>query len=261
MIDWALLCGSLLLTIAVWWGATGIIAWLIGRSVDSYPTLLRGTLVLGVIALAAVLATRNLQSVAGAALAFLGAIGIWAGIEVSFLTGRVTGLPPRAEATPTAHGWRHAIEAVRVILWHELLIIGVVVVVAGMTIDADNRVALGTLLLLWLMRSSAKINLFLGVRNLGEAFLPQHLAHLLRYMQHRRMNFLFPFSIALGSAIVWLLGTRALQAESGFAASGYAILATLAALAVLEHILMVLPLQSERFWRWSLANRQGASRP
>lgn len=93
MIDWALLCGSLLLTIAVWWGATGIIAWLIGRSVDSYPTLLRGTLVLGVIALAAVLATRNLQSVAGAALAFLGAIGIWAGIEVSFLTGRVTGLP------------------------------------------------------------------------------------------------------------------------------------------------------------------------
>jgi len=80
-------------------------------------------------------------------------------------------------------------------------------------------------------------------------------------MQHRRMNFLFPFSIALGSAIVCLLGTRALQAESGFAASGYAILATLAALAVLEHILMVLPLQSERFWRWSLANRQGASRP
>jgi putative photosynthetic complex assembly protein 2 len=111
------------------------------------------------------------------------------------------------------------------------------------------------------MRSSAKINLFLGVRNLGEAFLPQHLAHLLRYMQHRRMNLLFPFSIALGSVIVWLFGTRALQAESGFAASGYSVLATLAALAVLEHVLMVLPLQSERLWRWSLANRQGASRP
>lgn len=261
MIDWTLLCGTLLLTVAVWWGATGIIAWLIGRSVESYPSLLRGTLILGVIALVAVFATRNTQSVAGAALAFLGAIGIWAGVEVSFLTGRVTGLTPRAEADPATHGWRHAIDAVRVILWHELLIIGVVATVAGLTIDSGNRFALGTLLLLWLMRSSAKINLFLGVRNLGEAFLPKHLTHLLRYMQHRRMNLLFPFSIALGVVIVWLLGTRALQADSGFTASGYGILTTLAALAVLEHALMVLPLQSERFWRWSLANRQGASRP
>jgi len=259
MIDWALLCGSLLLTVAVWWGATGIIAWLIGRSADTYPALLRGTLALGLIALAAVLATRNMQSVVGATIAFLGAIGIWAGIEVSFLTGRVTGLTPRT--TTTAHGWRHAIEAIRVILWHELLIIGVVTVIAALTIDADNRISLGTLLLLWLMRSSAKLNLFLGVRNLGEAFLPQHLTHLLRYMQHRRMNLLFPFSIALGSLIVWWLGSQALQADSGFAGAGYGILTTLAALAVLEHVLMVLPLPSERFWRWSLANRQGASRP
>lgn len=258
MIDWALLCGSLLLTIAVWWGATGIIAWLIGRSVDSYPTLLRGTLVLGVIALAAVLATRNLQSVEGAALAFLGAIGIWAGIEVSFLTGRVTGLPPRAEATPTAHGWRHAIEAVRVILWHELLIIGVVVVVAGMTIDADNRVALGTLLLLWLMRSSAKLNLFLGVRNLGEGFLPPHLQHLLGFMRHRRMNPLMPLSIAIGALIAWRCGSAALAAASMHDAAAYSILATLALLAVVEHLLMVLPMPAESLWRWSLANRRAA---
>ncbi|MBU3671931.1 MAG: DUF3623 domain-containing protein [Sinobacteraceae bacterium] len=261
MIDWTLLCGSLLLTVAVWWGATGIIAWLIGRSVDTYPSLLRGTLALSIIALAAVLVSRDLQSVAGAAVAFLGAIGIWAGIEVSFLTGRITGLTPRASAKANGYGWRHAIEAIRVILWHELLIIGVVALIAALTIDADNRLALGTLLLLWLMRSSAKLNLFLGVRNLGEAFLPQHLAHLLRYMQHRRMNLLFPFSIALGGLIVWWLGSHALQADSAFAGAAYGILTTLAALAVLEHILMVLPLQSERFWRWSLANRQGASRP
>jgi len=261
MIDWALLCGSLLLTVAVWWGATGVIAWLIGRPTASYTALLRWTLALGLVALGVVVATRNLQSVAGAALAFLGAIGIWAGIEVSFLTGRITGLTPRPESKPSSHGWRHAVEAVRVILWHELLIIAVVAVVAALTVGADNLVALGTLLLLWLMRSSAKLNLFLGVRNLGEAFLPQHLTHLLRYMQHRRMNLLFPFSIALGGVIAWLLGTRALQADSSFAATGFGILATLAALAVLEHALMVLPLQSERFWRWSLANRQGASRP
>lgn len=261
MIDWTLLCGSLLLTIAVWWGATGLIAWLIGRSADTYPTLLRGTLALGIIALTAVLATRELQSIVGAVGAFLGAIGVWAGIEVSFLTGRITGLAPRASATAHSHGWRHAIEAIRVILWHELLIIGLVAVVAALTIDAGNRLALGTLLLLWLMRSSAKLNLFLGVRNLGEAFLPQHLAHLLRYMQHRPMNVLFPFSIVLGGLIVWWLGSQALQADSRFAGAAYGILTTLAALAVLEHVLMVLPLQSERLWRWSLANRQGVSRP
>ncbi|MFM8517718.1 MAG: DUF3623 family protein, partial [Nevskiaceae bacterium] len=111
MIDWTLLCGSLLLTVAVWWGGTGLIAWLIGRSIETYPSLLRGTFAVSVIALVAVLVSRDVQSVAGAALAFLGAIGIWAGIEVSFLTGRITGLTPRASAKAHGHGWRHAIEA------------------------------------------------------------------------------------------------------------------------------------------------------
>ncbi|NDB26262.1 MAG: DUF3623 family protein, partial [Gammaproteobacteria bacterium] len=36
------------------------------------------------------------------------------------------------------------------------------------------------------------------------------------------------------------------------------ILATLAALAVVEHLLMVLPLPAESLWRWSLANRRAA---
>ena len=36
-----------------------------------------------------------------------------------------------------------------------------------------------------------------------------------------------------------------------------ALLATLALLAVFEHLLMILPLPAEHLWRWSLANRRG----
>ena len=258
--SWSQHLAPMILTIVLWWGSTGIIAMLVGRAPKTYPRLIILSSLLGLAGLATLFALREITSLSSAFASLIAALAVWGWIEVTFLTGKITGPSVARPAVDTALLAR-ASAAFTAILWHELLIAATVLLVAVALIDQANDLGLRVLLLLWLMRSSAKINLFLGVRNLGEAFLPQHLAHLLRYMQHRRMNLLFPFSITLGSVIVWLLGTRALQAESGFAASGYSILATLAALAVLEHVLMVLPLQSERFWRWSLANRQGASRP
>jgi putative photosynthetic complex assembly protein 2 len=41
-----------------------------------------------------------------------------------------------------------------------------------------NQVGTGTFAVLWVMRISAKLNLFLGVRNLSEELLPPHLAYL-----------------------------------------------------------------------------------
>jgi len=77
------------------------------------------------------------------------------------------------------------------------------------------------------------------------------------YLRQRTMNLLFPFSIALASLLAWQLGDRALSAEMPFEAVGYSLLAMLAALALLEHWLMVLPIPADLLWRWSLANRRG----
>ncbi|WP_163591818.1 DUF3623 family protein, partial [Klebsiella pneumoniae] len=48
---------------------------------------------------------------------------------------------------------------------------------------------------LWLMRLSAKLNVFLGVRNLNEQFLPEHLRYMHSYFRQRSSNALFPVSV------------------------------------------------------------------
>ena len=48
----------------------------------------------------------------------------------------------------------------------------------ALTRDGANQVGLWTFVILWAMRQSAKLNVFLGVRNLSEEFLPEHLRYL-----------------------------------------------------------------------------------
>lgn len=254
--SWSLQIMPALAALFLWWGLTGLIAWLVGKPTGTYRLLMLGASVVALLSLVTITQVTAVATSTGAWLGFIGALGLWSWIETSFLTGWITG--PRKTLRPGgATGWLHAFDAVAAILWHELAIILVVGLVALISIGAPNQIALYTLLLLWVMRSSAKLNLFLGVRNLGEVFLPKHLAHLVGYLRQRTMNLLFPFSIALASVLAWQLGVRALSAELPFEAVGYSLLAMLAALALFEHWLMVLPIPADLLWRWSLANRRG----
>jgi putative photosynthetic complex assembly protein 2 len=73
------------------------------------------------------------------------------------------------------------------------------------------------------------------------------------FFRKRRMNALFPFSITISTVITVVLVQRAIDpAASAGDATGYSLLASLMALAILEHWFMVLPLPSEALWRWSL---------
>ncbi|GMA76251.1 hypothetical protein GCM10025880_26680 [Methylorubrum aminovorans] len=116
--------------------------------------------------------------------------------------------------------------------------------------------ALWTYGLLALMNASARLNLFLGVRNLHAEFLPPHLGYLACYLSRRPMNPLFPFSVTLGTAATVLLARFALEeAAAPHTVTGFALLATLAALATLEHWFLMLPLPSAALWNWSLPGR------
>ncbi len=253
--NWATHGAPLLLTLALWWGSTAMIARLIGHTPRSYPRLLLLATLLGVAGLSLLVGLRDNTSVAGAVGALVGAIAVWGWIEVTFLTGKVTGLLPTRSAEDEGL-IRRAGRAFTAILWHEILIALTVAVAVFLLSGRDNDLALLVLLLLWLMRSSAKLNLFLGVRNLGEGFLPPHLRHLLDFMRHRAMNALMPISLLAGIAIAWYFGAASLSAASDYEAAASTILSTLAVLAVVEHLLMVLPLPAESLWRWSLANRR-----
>ena len=63
-----------------------------------------------------------------------------------------------------------------------------------------NQTGWWTYIVLWSMRLSAKLNLFLGVHNLSESFLPTHLRYLQTYFTRRACNWLMPFSVIAGTA-------------------------------------------------------------
>jgi putative photosynthetic complex assembly protein 2 len=125
-----------------------------------------------------------------------------------------------------------------------------------LTWGAPNQFALWTLLVLWIMRLSTKFNVFLGVPNLTEEFLPNDLAFLKSYFRKRPMNLLFPVSVTLSTVATCGLIAQAATGTTDFAIAGYTMLAALMALAVLEHWFLVLPLPVADLWRWGLSSRR-----
>jgi putative photosynthetic complex assembly protein 2 len=146
------------------------------------------------------------------------------------------------------------------VLWHELAILVVGVAILVVTWDAPNQVGTGAYLVLWVMRTSAKLNLFFGVRNLSEAFLPAHLAYLESFFRRRPMNAFFPFSVVAASVVLLMLVNFASSPLTNPAqVVGATLVATLLGLAIVEHLMLVLPLDTTALWRWAIRKRQGAS--
>lgn len=236
----------------IWWFSTGLVLLL-----DRLPhgALRWGHWLSSLLALAAFVAlahTAGEATVANAYCAFTCALLVWGWHELSFLSGWVTG--PRKTALPTGlSGWPRFVESVRAILWHELAIIAVGLAMVTVTWGQPNQVGTQTFLVLWVMRTSAKLNLFLGVRNLSEEFLPPHLAYLQSFFRRRAMNALLPFSVLGASAVlIWLVMGAADPATPAAAVVGTALVATMLALAIVEHLLLVLPFPSTALWRWAL---------
>lgn len=240
----------------LWWFGTGAVLYLDGLPRRTYPWTLAGASLLAAAALALIGTTRDATGVTGAHVGFAAAVAVWAWNEVLFLTGTVTG--PRRTARPLGDiGWRHFRNAAETVIYHELALAGSAAVIAALTLGGSNRVALWTFLTLWAMRLSTKLNIFLGVRNLGESFLPDHLAYLASYFRRAPMNPLFPVSVALTTALlVGLVATVAAPGTDAAFAVGLTLIATLVGLALLEHWFLVLPLDPATLWRWGFKSRE-----
>jgi putative photosynthetic complex assembly protein 2 len=128
--------------------------------------------------------------------------------------------------------------------------------VIALTWGEANQVGTWTFMILWGMRLSAKLNVFLGVPNLSEEFLPEQLHYLKSYLAKKPMNLLFPVSVTVSTVIAALLVRSALAADaSAFEVAGFVFLAALLALAILEHWFLVLPLPDAALWSWALRSR------
>ena len=240
-----------------WWFSTGLILWLDGLPRRTFPWTMTAATAVCVAGLVGLAVSSAQTSVASAYCAFTCALLVWAWQEVAFLLGYVTG-PRRIAADPTLTGWPRAWQAFLTVLHHELALLVLGGLVLAVSWGQPNQTGWWTFAILWAMRQSAKLNVFLGVRNLGENFLPPHLAYLASYFARKRMNALLPVSVlggALVAAPLWGLATAAPLRADAFGATAAALAASLLSLAILEHVLLVLPLSTEGLWRWGMRSR------
>jgi putative photosynthetic complex assembly protein 2 len=239
-----------LFAIAIWWLGTGVVMLLDGMPRSTFRWSLGISTAIAAGALVCIAKSAGNTSVAGAYAAFTCAVLVWGWHELAFLTGWLTG-PRKHACSAPLHGPTRFNEAVLTILWHELALIAMGGFIAALTWGAANQVATWTFALLWVMRLSAKFNLFLGVRNRGEEFLPPHLLYLASYFRRRRINALLPLSLIVGTAVAVALVAAAIAA-TGAARIGLLLVASMLVLALIEHVLLVTPLPPTLLWRWAL---------
>ncbi|MGF7162920.1 putative photosynthetic complex assembly protein 2 [Rhodoligotrophos appendicifer] len=250
----AYLC-PILFALFVWWFSTGAIIYLDGLPTRTFKWSMMGATALFAAALYGLWVSADDTTVNGAYIAFASALLAWGWHEISFYMGYVTG-PRKHACRDGCKGWAHFGHALMASLWHELAIIVSFVVILALTQGGANQIGVWTFVILWWMHESARLNVFLGVRNLNAQFLPEHLAYLKSFLNNKPMNLLFPFSVSISTVICSVLATEAVLAETAFETAGFTFLATMMALAILEHWFLVLPIPAETMWNWSMKSRE-----
>ena len=245
-----------LFALFVWWFSTGVIIYLDGLPRRTFRWSMIGATAVLALSLWRLEAGAADTTVRGAYVAFTCGLFAWGWQEISFYMGYVTG-PRTQPCAEGCSGWRHFGHAIQTSLWHELAIIASAAAVVALTWGQPNQIGTWTFMVLWWMHQSAKLNVFLGVRNLNEEFLPEHLTFLRSFLTKKPMNLLFPVSVTVSTVICALLAQAALApGATAFEAAGYTFLATLMALAILEHWFLVVPLPAARLWSWGLRSRE-----
>jgi putative photosynthetic complex assembly protein 2 len=248
-----------LFALLCWWFGTGAILWLVRRP----PAAFRRSLLVCSALLALSLWTTHLsmqaQTVANAYLGFASVIVMWAWHELAFLTGWLTG-PRRVPLAPGAQGWERFRQSTGVVIWHELALLLNFGVLLAMQQGQPSHVALCTFAILWCMRFSAKLNLFFGVPEVGELYLPRHLQWLGSHFQRRAsISAFFLLSVGLACGVwgwmVWQLGSG--QASM---TTGWVLLAALLGLAIVEHVIMVFAVPLQRLWGWAMGGHSAVVR-
>ena len=244
-----------LFALFVWWFSTGIILLLNNLPARTFRWSMLGGTAVAAAACYGLAVSSAQASIAATYCAFTCAVLIWGWHEMSFFMGMLTG--PRQHACAAGcKGWRHFGHGIQACLYHELAIIATAVLVIGLTHGAINQVGLWTFVVLWGMRQSSKLNVFLGVLNLNEQFLPPHLRYLGSFFSQKPMNVLFPLSVTVSTIVSVVLVNSAIAADGdSVRAAGFTFLATMTILGLVEHWFLVLPLPFAELWAWSIAAR------
>jgi putative photosynthetic complex assembly protein 2 len=234
-----------------WWFSTGAILMLVRRPKAEHGWLLACGAVGAMVAMGGAIASAHDTGAGAAYTGFLAALCVWGWHEASFLMGVLTG-PRRLPCPPAASGWTRFRLATLTVLHHEIALALTALALVALTWGAPNQTATATFLVLFVMRLSAKLNLFLGVPRYADEFFPPHLAHLKSYLPRRAFNALLPFSLIGAGALAAFFLQRALATGD----IGLALVFALTALAFIEHVFMIAPVSETALWRWAVPRRE-----
>ncbi|MFN3819066.1 putative photosynthetic complex assembly protein PuhE [Blastomonas sp.] len=246
-----------LVVLIAWFGSTGVVAWLANRGKDTFARSISWAGFAAGICLCVIVYVGHGHGASGpdamdAYISFGAALVIWGWLELTFLTGIVAG-PRRIVSDPLARGWRRFSDAAATLIYHELAIAAVMVILVSLTWDSANPTGTVIFSLLFALRLSAKLNLFVGVPNMSDEIMPGHLEYLKSYFGPRRLHGALAFSLVALLALSLYLGMRALAAPAdSFAAVSGTLVFTLAALGSLEHLFLALPFRDGALWRWAI---------
>ncbi|MDG5493313.1 putative photosynthetic complex assembly protein PuhE [Niveispirillum sp. BGYR6] len=246
-----------LIAVIVWWLSTGLVLAMVHRTerggwgpgqVMPVMTLFGGAGI-GLMWFGAGEVTP-LGSYAG----FFGALLVWAWHEAAFLTGVLMG-GRAGECPPSLAGFARFRAAWEAICDHEIAILITGFALWFALADRPNLFGLAAFGLLWGMRISAKLLIFFGAPNAVSELMPRRIAHLKSYFKTDRLTPLFYLLMAGAVSLFILLVFWAHRATEDHSVVGHSLLATFMALAILEHLVLVLPVSDTALWRWAVPGR------
>lgn len=251
---WTSALQALGLVVLFWWLVTGLLFGLPDSPEGRRAAAIVASL-LGGSALALAILIRQDRSPRAAWLGFLAGGTLWAWAQAALYGGWLVG-PGSSGAVIPGNRLAVAVQALRETSWSEAAALGVLLLSAGLAIGARNRVAFGTVALLWGAHQVARINVFLGVANASPNLLPDHLQFITRFFGPPENT---PFLTV--SVVFWVVATVLLiragwRAADAFSRRSAMVFGVLAGLAALEHLFLGLSARLA-LWDFFLRSRSG----
>ncbi|NCP13412.1 MAG: DUF3623 domain-containing protein [Sphingomonadales bacterium] len=258
MVSWSGHIVPFIVTVAIWFIATGLIAWADNRERATFTASLMIGSIAGIAGLVIILVASLSTEVWAVYVSFIGALMVWGWHELSFLTGASAG-PRRGMADPGLTGVARFRQAAATVMHHEVALALTALLLISLSWNVPNQIGATVFVLMFAMRLISKINLFVGVPNSTSEMLPEQLAYLKTYFGPSRMTVLLALSVAgIASATAWF-ASLALAAPVGSAEMvGASLLTTLSLLGVLEHLFLALPFRDGMLWGWAFPQRKAA---
>jgi putative photosynthetic complex assembly protein 2 len=258
MVSWEGHIVPFIVTVMVWFIATGLVAWADNRPRATFSRSQMVGSISGIAGLVVILFASLSAEIWAVYLGFIGALMVWGWHEISFLTGAAAG-PRRGPADPALIGVARFRQAAATVMHHEVALALTALLLISLSWDVPNQIGATVFVLMFAMRLISKINLFVGVPNSSVEMLPDHLAYLKTYFGRNRMTGLLAVSmIGIALVSIWF-ASLALAAPAGSAEMvGASLLFTLSLLGVIEHLFLSLPFRDGMLWGWALPNHKGA---